>query len=395
MVGSYRQTSPVFTANLSTRRSFSILFNGMSDRIIVGLSGGVDSSVATLLLKREHAAIETLFMKNWEEDDDADYCAAAEDLRDAEAVASQLGVTLHRVNFAFEYWERVFSYFLSEYRAGRTPNPDVMCNKEIKFRAFLEYALTLGAERIATGHYARVDQQEGRFRLLKGRDPNKDQSYFLHTLDQFQLSHARFPLGEYHKSEVRKIASEAGLPTHAKPDSTGICFIGERRFRDFLARYLPAQPGLIEDDEGRVIGEHQGLMYHTIGQRQGLGIGGRKEGSDKPWYVAGKQLDRNVLIVVQGQDHPMLFSRTVEASQLHWIGVAPTDLPFRCSAKIRYRQPDQPCQIVELEGERARVEFDQPQRAVTSGQAIVFYGGDSLASAQECLGGGVIEAGTR
>ncbi len=356
--------------------------------VIVGLSGGVDSSVTALLLQREGYRVEALFMKNWEEDDTGDYCAAAADLADAERVCDQLGIRLHTVNFATEYWDRVFAHFLAEYRAGRTPNPDILCNREIKFRAFLDHALTLGADAIATGHYARIGRGVEGVELLKGRDPNKDQSYFLHAVGQEALSRSLFPLGELYKSEVRELAAEAGLATSEKKDSTGICFIGERRFKEFLARYLPAQPGAIETPDGEVIGRHDGLMYHTLGQRQGLGIGGLRGAGDAPWYVARKDLDRNVLVVAQGHDHPLLLSDALTASQMHWIAGHPPELPLCCAAKVRYRQTEQSCRVEPLDEERCRVVFDQPQRAVTPGQSVVFYDRDV------CLGGGVIEAGS-
>ena len=353
--------------------------------IIVGLSGGVDSSVAALKLQaRGHT--EGLFMKNWEEDDTPEHCAAATDLKDAESVAATLGMRLRHVNFSAEYWDRVFAHFLVEYRAGRTPNPDVLCNKEIKFRAFLDHALALGADHIATGHYARRDRVDGRYRLLRGQDRNKDQSYFLYTLDQHQLRHTLFPIGDLTKPEVRHIAAAHHLVTHDKRDSTGICFIGKRRFRDFLSRYLPARRGDICTPEGRRIGEHDGLIYSTLGQRQGLGIGGVKGCPEAPWFVAAKELESNTLIAVQGHDHPLLLSCGLSAGRLEWIAGEPPALPLRCSAKTRYRQTDQACTIEELKSDGlCRVMFEQPQRAVTPGQSVVFYDGE------ECLGGGIIE----
>ena len=354
--------------------------------IIVGLSGGVDSSVAALKLLEQGHRVEGLFMKNWEEDDDAGYCAAAEDLADAQAVADALGIRLHTVNFSAEYWDRVFAYFLDEYRVGRTPNPDVMCNKEIKFKAFLDHARALGADAIATGHYARQDRgPDGKTRLLKGRDATKDQSYFLALLSQAQLTPARFPLGESVKTEVRALAAKAGLTTHDKKDSTGVCFIGERRFRDFLSRFLPAQPGAMRDPDGHDIGSHQGLMYYTLGQRRGLGIGGGHGDGNDPWFVAGKDLATNTLLVVQGHDHPLLYHPALLASAPHWIADAPPDLPLRCAAKIRYRQTEQACEIHAVGATALHVRFDAPQWAVAPGQAIVFYQGDV------CLGGAIID----
>ncbi|MFP4161233.1 MAG: tRNA 2-thiouridine(34) synthase MnmA [Ectothiorhodospira sp.] len=358
-----------------------------AQRVLVGLSGGVDSSVAALRLLQQGYRVEGLFMKNWEDDDEPGYCAAAQDLEDARAVCEDLEIPLHKVNFAREYWDRVFAHFLAEYGAGRTPNPDILCNREIKFRAFLDYALKKGADRIATGHYARVrhDPETG-WQLLQGADPGKDQSYFLHALGQRALSRTLFPLGDLHKTQVREMAARAGFANHAKKDSTGICFIGERRFRDFLQRYLPARPGEIVDLEGRVLGSHQGLMYYTPGQRQGLGIGGTTEGADAPWYVAGKDLERNRLLVVQGSDHPALHADVLSAGEIHWIRGTPEPRPLRCQAKIRYRQPHQDC-VVESDPdapEGVQVRFAQPQRTVAPGQSVVFYRGD------RCLGGGVI-----
>ncbi len=349
-------------------------------KIVVGISGGVDSSVTALLLKRAGHDVVGLFMKNWEEDDTAEHCSATEDLQAASAACERIGIELRTVNFATEYWDHVFAYFLDEHRAGRTPNPDVLCNKEIKFKSFLEHALSLGAERIATGHYARIAQTDGRFRLLKGSDAAKDQSYFLHAIGQAELSKSLFPIGELPKTEVRRLAHEAGLPNHGRKDSTGICFIGERDFKSFLTRYLPTQPGEIRTVDGEYKGSHDGVIYYTIGQRQGLGIGGPGE----PWYVVGKDLERNILLVAQGEDHPALYSRDLVATDLHWTtGNAPSIR--RLSAKTRYRQHDQACTIVELSANTLRVEFDDPQRAVTPGQSVVFYDGE------ECLGGGVID----
>ena len=353
-------------------------------QILVGISGGVDSAVAAYLLREQGLAVQGMFMKNWDEDDSNGQCSAEVDLKDASSVCRQLDIPLYTRNFASEYWENVFEYFLDEYRAGRTPNPDVLCNREIKFKTFLEHALELGADHIATGHYARVIHRDGYYRLLKARDENKDQSYFLHALGQHQLQHALFPLGELHKPEVRKIAAAQGFSNAAKKDSTGICFIGERKFKDFLGRFLPASPGEMRTPEGEPMGQHDGLMYYTLGQRQGLGIGGNQHGSGDPWYVVGKDLANNVLIVAQGHDHPLLFRDTLQAEQLHWIAERPRSLPFTCRAKTRYRQPDQACTITALDGEHCQVRFEQPQRAVTPGQSVVFYRDD------ECLGGGVI-----
>lgn len=295
-------------------------------KVIVGMSGGVDSSVSAYLLKQQGYQVEGLFMKNWEEDDNDEYCAAAEDLKDAQAVCDKLGIELHTVNFAAEYWDNVFEHFLEEYKAGRTPNPDIMCNKEIKFKAFLQFAAeALGADYIATGHYVRRAERDGKFVMLRGDDENKDQSYFLYTLSHEHIAQTLFPVGEIEKPEVRKIAEEQGLITHDKKDSTGICFIGERKFKDFLAKFLPAQPGVIEDCEGNHVGEHEGLMYHTLGQRKGLLIGGSKEGNGEPWYVVDKDIERNVLVVGQGKNHPRLFSNGLNANQLHWVDrVGPT-----------------------------------------------------------------------
>ena len=353
-------------------------------KVIVGMSGGVDSSVAALLLQQQGYNVEGLFMKNWEEDDDEDYCSAAVDLADARSVSEQLGITLHTVNFASEYWDRVFAHFLDEYRAGRTPNPDILCNKEIKFRAFLDHALTLGADKIATGHYVRNRNVDGHTQLLRGIDDNKDQSYFLHALSEDQLSHALFPVGDMPKNEVRELALQHGFTTHDKKDSTGICFIGERRFDTFLQRYMPAKPGDIQSDTGETLGKHNGLMYYTMGQRKGLGIGGMQNADETPWYVVDKDLDNNVLIVAQGQDHPRLYHNTLETSHIHWINGDDSAVDS-CTAKIRYRQPDQACDIEIIDDNRQIVHFHQPQRAITPGQSIVFY------QDEVCLGGGIIE----
>lgn len=353
-------------------------------RIIVGLSGGVDSSVAALLLQQQGYQVEGLFMQNWVEDGAQTFCPADQDLQDARAVCEKLAIPLHTVCFAQEYWDHVFQHFLNEYTAGRTPNPDILCNKEIKFKAFLDYALTLGADYIATGHYARIHAQADGYQLLKAHDKNKDQSYFLYTLQQQALSHSVFPLGELTKPEVRKLAQAAGFVNHGKKDSTGICFIGERRFRDFLAEYVLARPGDIETVDGKKIGKHNGLMFYTLGQRQGLGIGGQKNTDNTPWYVVDKDLSRQVLIVAQSHDHPKLFSHALHCHQLHWVAGKPPIMPFHCSAKTRYRQTDAPCVVTQQDADSCLVEFTQPQWAVTPGQSVVFYRGEV------CLGGGVI-----
>ncbi|WP_439134578.1 tRNA 2-thiouridine(34) synthase MnmA [Pseudomaricurvus sp.] len=352
---------------------------------MVGMSGGVDSSVSALLLMQQGYQVEGLFMKNWDEDDGTEYCSAKDDLADAEAVCDKLGIKLHTANFAAEYWDNVFEHFLEEYKAGRTPNPDILCNREIKFKVFLEYAEVLGADLIATGHYVRRGDQNEHTHLLKGLDNNKDQSYFLHAVGEQEFSKSLFPVGELDKSVVRQLAEEHDLITHNKKDSTGICFIGERRFKDFLQQYLPAQPGDIVDDHGNIIGKHSGLMYHTIGQRQGLGIGGLKNASDAPWYVAGKNLETNQLIAVQGADHPLLLSPGLDAGQTHWINGEPATQTFRCMAKTRYRQPDQACEVTLKDNGQLTVIFDDAQRAITPGQSVVFYQNDI------CLGGAVIE----
>ena len=355
-------------------------------KVIVGMSGGVDSSVSAYLLQQQGYEVVGLFMKNWEEDDNEEYCSAATDLADAQAVCYKLGIKLLTINFAAEYWDNVFEHFLAEYRAGRTPNPDILCNKEIKFKAFLDYAAEdLGADYIATGHYVRKGEHNGKVQLLRGLDKNKDQSYFLYTLSEAQISKSLFPVGELEKPQVRKIAEELGLVTAAKKDSTGICFIGERKFRDFLARYLPAQSGLIRSVDGEVIGEHQGLMYHTLGQRKGLGIGGLKNAEETPWYVVDKDVEHNELIVAQGYDHPTLYSGGLIAGQLHWVDRQPIRKTINCTVKTRYRQQDLPCQINPIDDEHIEVIFDQPIAAVTPGQSAVFYLGEV------CLGGGIIE----
>ncbi len=355
-------------------------------RVIVGMSGGVDSSVAAFLLKQQGFEVIGLFMKNWEDDDTDEYCTSRADLVDAASVADVIGIELEAVNFAHEYRTRVFAHFLREYGAGRTPNPDVLCNSEIKFRAFLDHARALGADRIATGHYARVRPCGAGVELLKALDATKDQSYFLHQLTQEQLAPVLFPLGAIAKRDVRAIARREGIPTWAKKDSTGICFIGERPFRDFLAQYLPKSPGPIETPDGAVVGRHQGLAYYTLGQRQGLRIGGTKEGSDLPWFVAGKDQGRNALIAVQGHSHPLLYRPEVDAQEMHWIAGTPPDAATLANlgAKTRYRMPDATCRVELGEDRRCRATFDTPQWAPTPGQYLVLYDGDI------CLGGGVI-----
>ncbi|HJU38907.1 MAG TPA: tRNA 2-thiouridine(34) synthase MnmA [Tahibacter sp.] len=355
------------------------------DLVIVGVSGGVDSSVAALLLKRAGRRVEAMFMKNWEDDGRFGECDADRDRLDALKVCAALDIPFHTRNFSGEYWDQVFTHFLAEYRAGRTPNPDVLCNREIKFRTFLDHARELGATTIATGHYARTDVVDGRHRLLRGRDTNKDQSYFLYALGQAQLAATEFPVGELPKPLVRDLAREAALPTHAKKDSTGICFIGERDFRAFLAQYIPAQPGSMRTPDGREVGEHQGAMYYTLGQRQGLGIGGRNDSAGEPWYVVGKNVARNELLVAQGNANRWLDSRRLVAGEASWTAGAAPAAEFRCTAKTRYRQADQAC-TVRVDGDRLDVIFDDAQRAVTPGQSVVLYDGD------ECLGGAVIDA---
>ena len=356
----------------------------MAERIVVGMSGGVDSSVAALLLKRAGYDVVGLFMKNWEDDDTDEYCSTRQDLIDAAAAADVIGVELEAVNFAAEYKDRVFADFLREYQAGRTPNPDVLCNAEIKFKAFLDHAMRLGATRIATGHYARVRSSGEDFELLKGKDEAKDQSYFLHRLNQSQLSRVVFPLGDLKKSEVRKIAADARLPNHAKKDSTGICFIGERPFREFLNRYLPREPGPIVTPQGMRVGTHIGLAFYTIGQRKGIGIGGTKDGAGDAWYVAQKDPGANALIVVQGHDNPLLMKGSLRAQDASWVmGDAPAEGSAH-SAKTRYRQADSPCVVTRSQEGEIAVEFARPQWAVTPGQSVVLYDGPV------CLGGAVI-----
>ena len=354
-------------------------------KVMLGISGGVDSSVAALLLQQARHEVDGLFMQNWEEDDRSGPCTTDADRKDAVAVCGRLGIPFHARNFAAEYWDSVFEHFLAEYRVGRTPNPDVLCNREIKFKTFLDEARALGAEKIATGHYARVDCREGSYRLLRAVDAAKDQTYFLHALGQQQLAATLFPVGEIEKPRVREMAREAALPTHAKKDSTGICFIGERDFRSFLAQYIPARPGEMRTPDGELIGEHQGVMYYTLGQRNGLGIGGRHGASGEAWYVVGKDVPANVLYIAQGGENRWLYSARLQTETPTWVaGMAP-GAHFRCTAKTRYRQIDQPCTI-EVRANRLEVRFDDPQRAVTPGQSVVFYEGEV------CLGGAIIAA---
>jgi tRNA-specific 2-thiouridylase len=355
-------------------------------RVVLGMSGGVDSSVAALLLKEQGYEVIGIFMKNWDDTDEFGRCTAEEDAEDVRRVCDQIGIPFYTVNFEKQYYDKVFTYFLNEYRAGRTPNPDIMCNREIKFGEFLEKAMALGADYLATGHYARVEERSGVYRLLRGVDANKDQTYFLNALNQAQLSKAMFPIGHLPKPEVRRIAEAAGLATAKKKDSTGVCFIGERNFKQFLSGYLPAQGGDIRTPDGELKGQHDGLMYYTLGQRQGLGIGG--SGTGEPWFVAGKDLERNALIVVQGEKHPALYSTALEASGVNWIAPEKPEGTFRCTAKFRYRQPDQGVTVMVRPDGVWDVVFDQPQKAVTPGQAVVFYDGDV------CLGGGTIERTT-
>ncbi|MBX2824164.1 MAG: tRNA 2-thiouridine(34) synthase MnmA [Gammaproteobacteria bacterium] len=352
-------------------------------KVIVGLSGGVDSAVAALLLKEQGSNVEAVFMQNWEDDDE--HCTIRQDYRDAKGVADRLGIRLSTVNFADEYWERVFQNFLDEYSAGRTPNPDILCNREIKFKAFLEHALSRGMEYIATGHYTRVTHSDASSALLRGLDASKDQSYFLYALRQAQLARSLFPVGELLKTDVRRLAAEAGFHVHSKKDSTGICFIGERKFRTFLAQYLPAQPGHIVDESGQHVGQHSGLMYYTLGQRQGLGIGGLDHARDEPWYVLDKDMETNQLIVGQGHDHPRLFRQQLTAKDLTWCADSPPGLVFRCTARVRYRQLDQSAVVtVAPDGDTLDISFDDPVWAATPGQSLVLYEGE------RCLGGGII-----
>lgn len=353
--------------------------------IVVGMSGGVDSAVTALLLKQQGYEVIGLFMKNWEDDDNSEYCSSRQDLIDAVSVADTIGIPIEAVNFSKEYKDRVFSYFLREYEAGRTPNPDILCNSEIKFKAFLDHAIRLGADSIATGHYAQVREADDGFQLLKAKDGSKDQSYFLHRLNQQQLSKAMFPLGQILKSQVRDLAREHGLSNHAKKDSTGICFIGERPFREFLNQYLPTKPGKMVTPEGKIVGEHMGLSFYTLGQRQGLGIGGSRETNGEPWFVASKDMQLNRLIVVQGHDHPLLLNHQLDALEMHWISGHAPDTSHAYAAKTRYRQADAECRISLSSPELTQFSFTDAQWAVTPGQSVVAYAGEV------CLGGGIIK----
>ena len=355
-----------------------------STTVFVGLSGGVDSSVSALLLKQQGYNVHGLFMKNWEEDDNASFCSAESDLADVKSICKTLDIPLHTINFAQEYWEQVFSYFLDEYKAGRTPNPDILCNKEIKFKAFLEHAMKLGADFIATGHYAQIKTTESEYLLQRGQDTNKDQSYFLYTVNQDALSKTLFPVGHLEKPAVRSLAQSANLRTFDKKDSTGICFIGERKFKTFLEEFLPGKAGIMKTPEGVTVGQHEGLMFYTLGQRHGLKIGGVKGFSEKPWYVVAKDIQENILYVSQDESHPWQMCQYAKASDLHWV-TPPKASSFSCTAKVRYRQEDQTCHVT-LHDNQAIIHFDGPQRAVTPGQSIVFYEGDI------CLGGGQLQA---
>ncbi len=352
-------------------------------RVIVGLSGGVDSAVAALLLQQQGYNVEGVFMKNWEADATDPYCQAEQDLSDARGVCERLQIPFHRVNFAKEYWDKVFQNFLDEYAAGRTPNPDILCNKEIKFKVFLDYALQQGADFIATGHYARCIKQNNHFQLWQGHDHNKDQTYFLYTLNQEQLKYCLFPVGELKKPKVRELAAAHGFLNYAKKDSTGICFIGERKFKDFLQEYLLPKPGNIKTETGKIIGKHHGLMYYTLGQRKGIGIGGQKNEKELPWYVIEKDLTRNELIVGQEHNHPKLMHKSLRCQQLHWVTDAPT-FPLQCAAKTRYRQAQETCMVMKINADEYQVDFIEPQWAMTPGQSVVFYQGE------QCLGGGII-----
>lgn len=371
----------------SPLRIFLFLFEIMqpsSMYVMLGLSGGVDSSVSAHLLKQAHHRVEALFMKNWIDLEGDGTCPIETDLADAKEVSNSLGLRFHSENFAPEYWDNVFTHFLSEYKAGRTPNPDILCNREVKFKVFLEHALALGADKIATGHYAKIDETDGLYKLLKPKDKNKDQTYFLYTLNQYQLSKSIFPLEDLAKTEVRTIAEQTKLVTHNKKDSTGICFIGEKNFREFLSQFIPAQPGEMIDPDGKTIGEHQGIMYYTLGQRKGLRIGGLSNSQEEPWFVVGKQIKENKLVVAQGHDHPLMYSDQLTTTDLSWTAGFAPKLPLLCKAKTRYRQEEQECIIQSIDDGTATVKFNNKQRAMTPGQSIVFYLED------ECLGGGII-----
>lgn len=358
----------------------------MKKKVIIGISGGVDSAVSAYLLQQKGYEVEGLFMKNWDQDDSEEHCPAAIDLADAKSVCEQLGIKLHTVNFAKQYWDNVFSHFLDEYAKSRTPNPDVLCNKEIKFKVFYDYAKSLGADFIATGHYAKIIIKDNVPGLYKSKDRNKDQTYFLHAIDKKVLENTLFPLGEILKTEVREIAQTLNLKNHAKKDSTGICFIGERRFKTFLNEYMLAKPGVIESTEGKILGKHDGLMFYTLGQRQGLNIGGIKDSIGEPWYVVDKDIKNNKLIVAAGQNHPLLFANGLTCGSIHWLVDEKTiELPMTCHTKTRYRQEDKPCVISPADGNKHHIIFSEPQRAVTPGQYVVFY------NKNQCLGGAVIE----
>jgi tRNA-uridine 2-sulfurtransferase len=355
-------------------------------KVVVGISGGVDSSVAALLLKEQGYEVEALFMKNWDERGSDGNCMWESDVEDAMHVCETLDIQMNTVDLSSAYWHGVFSHFLEEYKSGRTPNPDVLCNQEIKFSAFLKHALEMGANTIATGHYARIIKDNNSWLLQKGRDRNKDQSYFLCRVGQAQLARSLFPIGALGKPQVRSLAKKAGFITHDKKDSTGICFVGERPFREFLSRYIPTQPGEIRTTDGKSVGTHEGVWYYTLGQRQGLGIGGVKGANEEPWYVVSKDIGENILYIAQGHDHPLLYNRKLIAKDMHWVMGQPPAMPLQCMAKTRYRQDDQACIVRQFENTVYHVEFTQPQRAITPGQFIVFYEGDI------CLGGGVIHS---